>query len=86
METGVYKYSVLSWDDGRLERKFTPHKMRVEILEEKGGRYMVRYMQHHARTQEIGGRHWVNKKNVTLDRPEVKPPHVNVRLPYKDND
>lgn len=86
METGIYKYSVIKWDAGSLKRDFIHYKMKVEILEEKGARYLVRYKEPHARTQDVGGKHWVNKTSVTLSRPEVKPVRIDVRLPYKDND
>lgn len=86
---GVYSYSVLKWVyEPDFKKEFTTHKMRVEVLEEKGNRYHIRYKEHHARDQSINTTHWVRKDKVKLDGPEVVKPsqQLELRLPYKDND
>lgn len=83
---GVYTYAVAHWNAKEFRREFTNHKMRVEVLEEKGNRYRVRYKEHHARTQDINTAHWVRKDKVKIDG-EVKPAQqLELRLPYKDNE
>jgi len=86
MERGVYRYQFRVWDDlGR--RVLKTHKIRVEIIEEKGNRYRVRYMEYHANGDAPNSLHWVGKDKVTVSGPPViNPVREGVRLPYKDND
>jgi len=87
MERAIYKYTIFTWDAQNNRRVLVTNKMRVEVLEEKGNRLKIKYLEHHARTQDIHTLHWVFAKSVQRsEAPEVKPVREGVRLPYKDND
>lgn len=81
---GVYSYAVMSWNSAEFRREFKAFKMRVEVLEEEGNRYHIRYKEHHARTQSINTTHWVRKDKVKIDEAPAAPHQYELRLPYKD--
>ena len=84
MKLGTYKYKhQVGARDNYGEAVLTAFTLRVEILEERGERYRVRFMQYHADGRGPNTTSLVLKKNVIADdvAPREVPP---LRLPYKD--
>lgn len=83
---GTYWYRVL------MQLYPTPSyasaRMAVDILEEKGKRYKIRFRTQHVDGRPAGHVTWVQKRKVTLlNATQAKPqgPDIeNLRLPYKD--
>lgn len=56
-------------------------KMPVEIVQEKGKRYLVRYLFNHKNgIDKRGSEHWVMKRKVIIEPSEQR----EISLPYKD--
>lgn len=84
MNLGTYTYKHIAYVDGA--RVLLKHSMRVAILAEHSTQYKVKYLGFHASGAAVNSLHWVAKKNVRLDAPQLTPAKdlQNIRLPYKD--
>lgn len=81
--TGTYFYSRYNAITG----EFTRHARGVEVLDETGRSYLVRFTEHHADGSPPGRETWVRKKSVTLhEKRPCRPPRepAGMWLPYAD--
>ena len=84
MKLATYRYSYAVAVYPRLQLSiFT---LRVEVLEEKGDRTKVRFMQYHADKRPPNTLTWVKTASLQMDETEQKEaPTRDIRLPYKDD-
>lgn len=85
MKLGTYKYSYAVAVFPRLQ--LSRFSLRVEVLEEKNGRYKVRFMEYHADQRPPNTVTWVKTTSVKLDgQIEIDfNPKGGGWLPYKDD-
>lgn len=77
-----YSYAVARYPVLQLSR----FSLRVEVLEEKNGRYKVRFMEYHADQRPPNTVTWVKATSVKLDEGvQDKPQRAVSWLPYKDD-
>ena len=77
---GTYRYKQYNV----FTREFTPHTLRVEIIDETPTQYKVKYLGLHANGNRPGYITRVRKDKVKLDGETHAPDIESVRLPYKD--